>query len=54
MKAWDKQDPIDEQEIELNKDDYQKLLKISSYNKLDKKAYAKFVIKKQEIKLIKI
>jgi DNA-binding response OmpR family regulator len=33
-------------EIELNEDDYQKLLKISSYNKLDKEAYAKSIIKK--------
>ena len=33
-------------EIELNENDYQKLLKISSYNKLDKEAYAKSIIKK--------
>ena len=33
-------------EIELNEDDYQKLLKISSYNKLDKEAYAKSIIKR--------
>jgi DNA-binding response OmpR family regulator len=33
-------------QIELNEDDYQKLLKISSYNKLDKEAYARSIIKK--------
>ena len=33
-------------EIELNEDEYQKLLKISSYNKQTKESYAESIIKK--------